>query len=134
MKHNGLTFRRSRTLGYRQGNPEIDKDLDGRPVPKNYVAIVKIDDCRIYEKDGRLYYDATHARSIPIGYGGTYYGYGEWRKKKHTQNGKWIRNDIGEMVYVLEYYQCTVYLVSDGIVYTHKIKRVENPKVKEIMK
>ena len=127
MKHDGLTFNKNRRLGFRPGNPETDVDSDGRPVQSNYVSIVRIKDCRIYERDERKYYDATGAPSIPIGYGGTYYGYGDWKKRKTTM-GKWLQDKPGTPIeYVYEYWQCTVYLVRGGTVYTHSLQRINKP-------
>lgn len=121
MKHDGLSFTRNRRLGYRNSNPDIDVDLHGNPVQSNYVAIVRLKDCNIYDKDCFRYYDATDVPSIPISYGGTYYGYGKWKKRKSSY-GKWIESE-----FVHEYYQCTVYLVKGGIVYTTSIYRTKLP-------
>jgi len=127
MRHDGMTFKRSRTLGFRPANPEVDVDTDGKPVESNYVAIVRIKDCEIYERDGQKYYNATEAPSIPIGYGGTYYGYGVWKKRKSTM-GMWLQDRPGTPIeYVYEYYQCTMYLVRGGTVYTHSLQRINKP-------
>lgn len=127
MRHDGMNFTRTRRLGFRQSDPTKDFNLHGEPVESNYVSIVRIKDCRIYDRDGCSYYDATSAPSIPIAHGGTYYGYGGWKKRKSTM-GKWLQDKPGTPIeYVYEYYQCTVYLVNDGFVYTHSIQRINNP-------
>ena len=112
MKRNGMNFVKNRRLGFRSSNPNVDFDLDGNPVQSNYVAIVRINDCEIIERDGKRYYNAENAPSIPLHYGGTYYGYKNWTKRKSTR-GKWV-----EGFFTHEYWQCTTYLVRDGYVYT----------------
>ena len=127
MKHNGLTFTKNADYGYRMSDPTKDFDLRGDPVQSNYVAFVKIKDCPKYERDGVNYYEPINVPSIPVNHGGTYYGYGEWKKRK-VPGGKWLKNEKDEMVIVYEYWQCTIYLVNDARVYTHSLKRVEEPK------
>lgn len=43
----GVNVRKSNTITFRNGNPEIDKDLRGNPVESNYIAFVKKKDCNI---------------------------------------------------------------------------------------
>jgi len=126
MKRLGKTFVRNKDYGYRMSDPKIDFDLRGDPVQSNYVAIVKIKDCPKYERDGVTYYEPANTPSIPINHGGTYYGYGEWKKRKSSA-GKWLRNEKDEMVLAYEYWQCTIYLVNDAMVYTNSLQRVEEP-------
>ena len=125
MKRLGRTFVRNRDYGYRMSDPTKDFDLRGDPVQSNYVSIVRIKDCPKYERDGTTYYEPANTPSIPINHGGTYYGYGEWKKRKST-NGKWLEDD-GALAFVHEYWQCTIYLVDDAKVYTSSIQRVEKP-------
>ncbi|HNC58674.1 MAG TPA: hypothetical protein PLP33_24825 [Leptospiraceae bacterium] len=99
----GLKARKSKRIGWRNSDPTRDFDLCGDPVESNYVAFVRISDCRIYEKEGRRYYDASNAPSIPVNHGGTYYGYSSLKKK----------SDV--------YYR-DVYFVIDNYIYVAKIK------------
>lgn len=126
MKHDAINFVKNGNFGFRMSNPEIDFNRDGYPVEKNYVSFVKISDCRLYQKRGRTYYDASEAPSIPVNHGGTYYGYGEWKKRK-SNVGKWLRDNNNQMYWVDEYWQCTVYLAKDGFVYTSSLKRIKKP-------
>ena len=127
MKHDGITLSKNGNFAWRMSNPKTDVDKHGRPVQSNYISFVKMGDCRIYERDGQSFYDAKEAPAIPVGHGGTYYGYGKWKKRKST-NGKWMRNEMDEMVFVNEYWQSTKYLVKDARVYTASLKRVTQPK------
>lgn len=113
----GIKVKKRSDLGWRRGNPEKDFDLDGNPVQSNYVSIVRIKDCRIYDKDGRNYYDANEAPSIPIGYGGTYYGYGPMEIRT-SQRGVYIGEEWRHI-----YQQATAYFVQDGKVYSGSIKQ-----------
>ena len=126
MKRLGRTFARNGDVGFRMSDPTKDFDLRGDPVESNYVSFVKIKDCPKYERDGVTYYEPKNTPSIPVNHGGTYYGYGEWKKRKWT-NGKWMQNAKDQMEFVHEYWQCTIYLVDDARVYTHSLKRVEEP-------
>jgi len=116
MIHDGIKLRRSNHLGWRKSDPTKDFDLDGQPVKSNYVSIVRMKDCRIYKKDGITYYDPKDAPSIPINHGGTYYGYGKWRKRYSTF-GTWIKDKLYH-----EYYTVPIYVVSDGRVYQGTIR------------
>jgi hypothetical protein len=119
----GIKVKRSKTIGYRMANPETDRDTAGNPVPSNYVAFVKISDCKVEKKEGKNYYDPKDAPNIPVGYGGTYYGYGEDTLRR-SERGVWINNKL-----CYEYYQYNVYFVQDGRVYMASRKaRVETRK------
>ncbi len=111
----GYKTRKSNTLGYRMGNPEKDKDLHGYPVSSNYVVFVKIADCAIYEKDDQKYYKPDNAKSIPVAYGGTFYGYGKLKK---------LTNFWKEV----SYYR-TVYFAWDAKVYTARITYTEKDEI-----
>lgn len=113
----------SKTIGFRYGNPAIDRNIDGVPVESNYVSFVHINDCEIYEKEEKKYYNPENASCIPISHGGTNYGYGAWKKRKSSR-GIWVRQDIeSKCVLVHEYAQCTVYYAYKGKVYTGSIRR-----------
>jgi hypothetical protein len=100
----GIQVRLNRTIGFRDSDPARDVDLRGQPVPSNYVAFVRIKDCRLFERDGRRTYDATAARSIPVNHGATYYGYG---KRRAHRGG---------------YETIAVYMAHKGFVYTGTIR------------
>jgi hypothetical protein len=127
MKHDGITLTRNGDIGWRMSNPKEDFDRDGRAMESNYVSFVRIKDCGTYKRDGQTYYEPKGVKCIPVNHGGTYYGYGEWKKRK-VAGGKWMNNNEGSIVFVHEYWQCTKYLVNDARVYTASLKRVENPK------
>ena len=117
MKWNGVEVRLAKHLGWRNSDPTKDVDLDGDPVESNYVSIVRIKDCRLYEKDGKTYYDPKNAPSIPINYGGTNYGYGK-KRIKASETGIWI----GDKIYH-NYMTIPMYVVYDGKVYQGAIRR-----------
>jgi hypothetical protein len=108
----GIPVKLNKKYGYRMSNPLVDKDLKGNPVSSNYISIVKISDCTILEKNGKNYYNSENAPSIPLSYGGTYYGYGQ-EKRRSSEQGVWINNKL-----CYEYIQYNVYFVNDGRVYT----------------
>ena len=124
MRHDGVKISRARHLGYRMANPEVDKDLDGHPVPANYVVIVPVASCETFEKDGRSYYDPkTATKSIPINHGGTYYGYGKQRVRKNG-TGQWVLDPkTRDYVFATEYVTIPYYVVNDGYVYTGTLRR-----------
>ena len=110
MKLKGYNARRSTALGWRNGDPERDFDLDGSPVDSNHIVIVRIKDCELTEQNGRPVYIAKNAPSIPIGYGGTWYGYGPHELKtdgrQFGERWSWV------------YWTNRVYFVRDAQVYT----------------
>ena len=110
MQLKGFDARRSNTLGFRNSDPERDFDLRGDPVESNYVAFVRLKDCRHYKDGGRNYYDPKNAPSIPVNHGGTWYGYGpqELKKdgKRFGQRWTWV------------YWSYRVYFAHKGYVYT----------------
>lgn len=120
MKLKGFDARRAGAFRYRHGDPTRDVDRDGEPVESNYIVIVRLDACRIWTcggtKCGRSdgehqHYDPKDApQAIALAYGGTWYGYAEW---KHTDKDGWF---------------CPVYLVKDGIVYKARVKADEPPE------
>ena len=129
MRHDAINLVRNKDIGWRMSNPEVDFYKDGRPVETNYVSFVRIKDCPTYVRGGERYYEPVGAKCIPVNHGGTYYGYGEWKKRRVT-GGKFMQNKDGDMVFIHEYWQCTKYLVNDAMVYTASLKRVEEPEWK----
>jgi hypothetical protein len=116
MLWDGVQVRFSKTLGYRESNPKFDFNLDGEPVERNYVSIVRLKDCIIENRDDGKYYNAIGAPSIPINHGGTNYGYGKWRKY-HSIRGIWIHDKIYH-----DYWTVTMYVVYNGKVYQGAIR------------
>jgi hypothetical protein len=126
MNLNGRKLVRNRNYGWRWANPVIDVDRNGNLVPANYRSFVKIKDCPTYRKNGKLYYDAEGVQCIPVNHGGTYYGYGEWKKRKCSE-GKWVENEKGEMERVFAYWHATVYMADGIYVYTTSLRRTKKP-------
>lgn len=129
MKLDGRSVKLRKDLGYRMVKPGIDKDKDGNILGEdysNYVAIVKISDCKIREEEvnGVIvhYYDASEAPNIPVNHCGTYYGYGEW-KLRTSQSGVRVLDNNGNYIFSHKYAQCTVYYVYKGKIYSASIKR-----------
>lgn len=128
----GIKCRRSRRYGWRDGNPETDKDIDGNPVEENYFVLVKIADCRLYEEDGRQYYDAKGVPSaVPLGYGATYYGYG---KRRTNNRFAWIYDYKEKRAALVSKYETVpFYAVKKGIVYRGSIRHFIQDDKGEIM-
>lgn len=120
MKLKGFDVSLARHIGFRESK-EGDLDLDGNSMKGQGVAFVYIKDCRLYEKDGRQYYDASEAPAIPGSHGATYYMYGAIRKKV---DGRPIQRD-GKIYY--EYWTCPVYFAHDGRVYAGTCKMFSPP-------
>lgn len=116
MTHEGnKNFRLSRTIHQRPSNPAIDKDSRGNPVESNYVAFVNAKvESGDAEQDWKPFWERLKSiPSIPVSYGGTYYGYG---KSQIRSTGKWFKDRYGEVFD--EYYLTTPkYLAKDGRVY-----------------
>ena len=121
MIHDGIQCKRSRVFGYRDGNPETDVDLNGRPVQSNYVVIVKIADCPVETKpNGREVYKPEGVKqAFPVSHGGTYYGFA---KSKVVRNGQGRhvrvrRNGGSQYEWLTTYVKTPIYVVHDGAVY-----------------
>ena len=116
----GIRCRKSKLLGWRSGDPTRDVDDRGNPVQSNYIVIVRISDCRRYEKDGRDYYDPTNApQAFKLGYGGTYYGYAASRTVTNGAGRHVVVRRDGKTVYewLCSYVKTPMYFVHDGAVY-----------------
>lgn len=124
MYHDGIQLQRANHLGYRYGDPERDQNLSGDPIESNYVVIVSKKDCRTYEKDGRRYYDASDAPSIPMTHGGTYYGYGKVRRRTTST---WTTVNGEEVSPGTTYYTTPYYMVKDGVVYQGTLRNLKVP-------
>lgn len=109
MKIKGFDVTRAKHLGFRQ-TKEGDLDPKGQQMGMHETAFVYLKDCRIFEKDGHKYYDASEAPAIPTANGGSYYGYGEARKAKKY---RWFQGRL-----YFEYWTRPVYFARDGRVYT----------------
>jgi len=112
MKFKGIDCRQANHLGYRKADPEKDRDISGNPVPANYVVVVRMKDCRVYEdyKSGGLVYDASEAPAIPLDYSRTNAGYGKWSRRMEM------------------HWTCPFYVVKDGRVYRGTIRRHAKPE------
>jgi len=118
LKIKGHDCREAKHLGWREADSKRDKNLRGEPMHDGYVAIVRIKDCRLYEEDGRDFYDSKDAPAIPINHGATSYGYGkasERKGKRWVYDGKY--GDKRKWVLVSRYKTTPFYAVRDAIVY-----------------
>lgn len=113
MRLKGVNVRKSNTITFRNGNPEIDKDLRGNPVESNYIAFVKKKDCNVIEEDDKDYLDVKNTPSIPVAYGATYYAYGESKIVKGTKC-------IDGITYK-SYYKTPFYILYNGDVYVGSV-------------
>ena len=122
MKIEGIDCREAIHLGFRHGDPTKDFDRDGRPVKSNYVVIVRLKDCELYEEDGKSFYNPDNAPSIPINHGATFYGYG---KRRMNNRYAWIYDRNTNMYYLVSKYETTpFYAVKKGRVYQGTIKHL----------
>ncbi|MCU7667624.1 hypothetical protein [Bacillus thuringiensis] len=119
----GIKVKKNTNLGYRSGNPEKDRDVDGKPVDATYISFVKMKDCQIIKDDTGSYYDPKDAPCIPVGHGGTYYGYGKTNIRK-SEAGTFIDEEDGIHY---EYEQVTAYFAYKGYVYSGSIKKPISP-------
>lgn len=121
----GIKCVESKAYGWRHGDPTRDVDRNGNPVQNNYIVIVRIKDCRLYEKDGKKFYDPLNApQAFKLAYGGTYYGYGEPKTIKDGL-GRWVGvsvKDVNgfsktEKVWLCSYIKTPMYFVRKGRIY-----------------
>jgi hypothetical protein len=117
----------STKYGWRQANPSMDVDSDGRPVESYNVVIVEKAKCRRYSdvETTRTYYDPKGVeQAVKLSYGGTYYGYTEPKVK--TAKGILRLHDGSLVGFGEQYTERKVFMVYDGRVYTttrrHPIK------------
>jgi len=118
MMLDGIKIKKSKAYGWRNADPSIDVDDQGRPLQSNYIVIVKINDCPIYEKNGRKYYEPKGVKqAFKLGMGGTYYGYGK-TQIIHNGYGRYVlsRHD-NKMTLMYSYRKTPMYFVRDGQVY-----------------
>ena len=124
MKFDGMDFKKSKALGWRNEEPG-DVDGHGKELvekPGSHVVIVRIKDCPKEEKDGRRYYVAKGVKQhVALSYSLTRMGYGPW--KYHTADGYKHVPRLGSMNPGDQWKTCTVYLVHKGYVYTTCLKR-----------
>lgn len=130
MNIRGFDAQRQKSYRWRYGDPARDLTLDGDPVQPNYVVIVRLKQCRIWtctdSKCGRgepthQHYDAREApQAVRLNYGGTGYGYGEWKQGRTEAFGKKFADEC-------QWY-CPVFIVYDGYVYRAVQRRSEPPE------
>lgn len=117
----GVNVREARHLGWRNGDPERDVNLEGKSIGRNYVAIVRLSDCKFISKNkGKLQYDPKGAPCIPINHVGFHYGYGKVRMQNRL---RWFKLANGSSMLVSRYASTAFYIVRDGIVYQGSLPR-----------
>lgn len=129
MRFKGHEFSRANTIGFRNAK-EGEKDLYGDPIESNHIVAVRIKDCRLYEKNGRNYYDAKEAPMMAncAGHSRTNMFYGPMKRRKSSW-GKWFRGEDGEAKLHYEYFQTTVYLALNGMTWKASIQQPCTPKM-----
>lgn len=111
MVFDGITFRKLSNYGWRNGDPTRDVDLHGKPVPSNYLVIVKLKDCVVF--DG--IYDSLDApQAFPIAYTLTNMGYGKASILDGESVGTWNKKKMR---------RTPVYLVHSGKVWSGAITK-----------
>ena len=117
MRFKGHNVRRTRAWGWRHCK---DGDINerGRQIDGCYVIIVKISDCRLYEREGRSYYDASNApAAFPHAHSRTDMVYGKRHNVYDAWTAKWARDEKGNDVYTYSYSYVDLFVVKDGQVY-----------------
>ena len=123
-------------LGWRHGNPDTDVDLDGSPVERNYITLVRISDCPLVDENGRRYYEPKGvAQAFPIAHGGTYYGYGKCQVVRNGR-GRWIttyEDGKPKQEFTCTYVKTPYYVVKDGRVYVGACYRHYDESAKKLI-
>lgn len=123
---NGLNYRKNKNYIWRQGNPKIDKDIHNNPVSNNYIAFVKVKDCDIVKIDKLNYLEPKNAPAVKLGYGLTYQGYTEFKKKTSKLGKKVFDSVTKQYIVATEYLECTSFYLHRGEVYTSVIRKAIN--------
>jgi len=146
MKFNGYNFKKRSDLAFR-GSRDGDQYVNSEQVDDHYLVFMRAKDCKAYQviDDKRVYLSAIPESYddliddtkpyhldikeeglalLPItGHSRTNMAYGVFKKRKSTR-GTWIFDmDKDKSVFVYEYYQCTLYLAYDAMVFTASLKR-----------
>lgn len=120
MRFDGIECQRARHIGFRDSKPG-DVDTYGEQIRKYYCVFVYIKKCRIYEENGKKYYDSSEAPNIPACNGASNYAYGKTRKRKQFKYF-WVDYEKRKVcVPVWEYYTTPYYVAYDGMVYRGSI-------------
>ena len=146
MKRKGINFRRADHLHWRHGNPETDKTISGRPVERNYTAIIRVKDCldehgrwdREKQQNAPCIPHESHSRSNMVY--GAYRHHDRpvrlWVGPKQLIVGDVIEEtqtfsaDPGAAQFLVTrpcYWTLAVYWVEDNIVYQGTIRHYEEP-------
>jgi hypothetical protein len=146
MIRKGIRFRKANHLHYRYANPEIDKEINGEPLSKNYVVITRWKDC--LDDEGN--YDEEKALQAPCvpntGHSRTNMLYGSFRKHERSiqvwvgpkkilpgdivLDVNTIAVDPGQARFLVrreKYWTLSVYWVEDGVVYQGTIQHWQEP-------
>ena len=134
MRFDGMNFRKSQTLGWRNSE-HGDVNSRAEQVRPNEVVIVKIKDCEVYEEKDergniirRAYKSKGAPQAVKLTYTLTNMGYGPWKTKTVTG----IAQDfprMGVLYQGQQYRECRVYLVRSSRVYTTVIRQRVEEKV-----
>jgi len=128
----GVKTRKANHLGWRHADPSRDKNLRGQPIEENYIVIVRIKECRLYEEDGKDMYDPKDAPAIPQVHSRTNASYG----KSRTRNGRaWFyESGLREVqVVVSKYISTPYYYVHSGVVYQGTVRKAIRGEKGKIM-
>ena len=115
MKLEGYNVILNNNLTFRMADKD-DVDLDGNPIPNDYVVFVHLNDCQVYEENGKQFFDSSSAIAIPIQYLSSWYGIGKFTNRKFLK-GTEIDGKI-----VTEYKQASIYFAYNGKVYVGSIR------------
>lgn len=120
---NGLNYRKNKNYTWRNGNPEIDKDINNSPLERSYIAFMKVKDCDIVKIDDIDYLDNTKVPSIKLEYGLTHQGYTEFEKKTSKLGEKVFDSENKNFIICKEYLECKSFYLHQGEVYTAIIRK-----------
>jgi hypothetical protein len=125
MYHDGQKMQKCRVLGFRQADPELDVDDQGRPMASNALVIVKISDCEIVEDEfGRKSYRPDKApQAFKLGMGGTYYGYHKVIKRARRCRAIEDSHGIHFVEKGEQYNHVRKFMIKDGYVYSTSYDR-----------
>jgi len=115
----------------RYSNKTTDVDLDGNIVEKNYMIFVRVKDCPVVREEGKTKYVETGLapQAIVLDYGGTFYGYTEW-KQVALKSPKYIFDDVNRenSSYTATFFRRIKYSYHNGRVYTKTIITINMPQ------
>ena len=129
MRIHGIQCRRADHITWRPSVPEIDRDLNGNPIPEHHTVFVWTEDCErvIDEATGIVRLDTSTASAIPQTPGGKKYAFGTWRQQDRNTTSQYIATRDG-VVETKEYWTCTLYVRVGTSVYQGTIRRLDRPR------